>query len=157
MMSELEKKSLKLSLYFITTFFLFSEIWDILIYTLFLERSGELTNLAAVILRPASAGEILLAIMLTGVFILLFSLALAWLLRKLGADQEFFERQQLWLWFSAGVVFSLIEFQEILGGFWSSALVLLLLIGIGFVYVKIKNSETTTGLRGADRSSDKAQ
>ena len=156
-MSELEKKSLKLSLIFITTFFLFSEIWDILIYILFPERPGEVTNLAAVILHPVSADKILLATIVAGVFILLYaSLALAWLIRKLGADEEFFKRQRLWLWFAAGVIFSLLEFQEILGRFWSSVIVLLLLIGLGFVYVKMENSETAIEMRSADRSSDKA-
>jgi hypothetical protein len=138
--SELDKKSLKPSLYFVTAFFLFSEIWDILIYLLFPDRPREMTNLAAVIMRPASIGEILLTIILTVVFILLFSLALAWLLRKLGANKGFFERQRLWLWFLAGVIFSLIEFQEVLGRFWSNVLVLLLLIGLGFVYIRFRES-----------------
>jgi len=137
----LKKNSLKFSLFFTTAFFVFSEIWDILIYLLFPDPPTVITNLAANILQPNGTKEIVLAIISTLFFIFFSALLLAWLLQKLGAKLEFFKRQKWWLWFLAGMIFSLAEFHELLGRFGANLLVLVLLICLGFLYTKNKNSE----------------
>lgn len=147
-MSEIEKKSLKLAFYFVMAFFLFSEVWDFFIYYLFPNRLRETTFLAAAITSPNSTNEILLSILVEGLIIAVSTALFSWLLWKLGFQEEFFDRQKLWVWVLVGVVASLVEFSEILGEIWGSVLGLSFLIVFGYRYkayreqqMKIKKSQ----------------